>query len=124
MGCGSSAFYTLTLTETSDVTVTVLLDMPSTEPPCPGCPPPSGPMQLNYRAYLETTCGDTTTDLLGSGGYCNYWDPAGGFFGGAQSSTYRSASWPRRRLPSLWNWSRRSRGEWTYRRPGVQTWMK
>lgn len=89
-GCGASAFYTMTIGATSDVDVTVTLDTPPPPiAPCPGCPPPSGPMQLDYRAYLETACGDTATDLLGSGGaYCNYWDPGGSFFGGAQTTTY------------------------------------
>ena len=95
--CGGSAFYSLRLEATSDVTITVRLDTPTPlPPPCPDCPPPSGPMQLVYRAYLEPTCGDTSGDLLGSGAYCNYWDPSGGGgFGGRQESSYS-----RRRVPA------------------------
>jgi hypothetical protein len=96
-GCGGSAFYALRLDATSDVTITVRLDSPTPmPPPCPDCPPPSGPMQLVYRAYLEPTCGETSGDLLGTGAHCNYWDPSGGGgFGGRQESTYS-----RRRVPA------------------------
>ena len=49
--CGASAFYTLTLTGTSDVEVTLRLDTPPPPTPaCPDCPPPSGPMQINPPA--------------------------------------------------------------------------
>jgi hypothetical protein len=95
--CGASAFYTLTLTGTSDVEVTLRLDTPPPPTPaCPDCPPPSGPMQINYRAFLEPVCGERAGELLGGGaGGCNYWDPSGGFFSGLQETTYR-----RRRVPA------------------------
>lgn len=95
--CGASAFYTLTLATTSDVDVTVRLDTPPPPvAPCPGCPLPTGPMQLNYRAFLEPTCGETAGDLFSTAaGSCHYWDPSGGFFSGLQESTYA-----RRRVPA------------------------
>lgn len=95
--CGGSAFYTLTLATTSDVEVTVRLDTPPPPmPACPDCPPPSGPMQINYRAFLEPVCGERAGDLFsGAVGSCNYWDPGGSFFPGQQESTFA-----RRRVPA------------------------
>jgi len=92
-GCGGSAFYTFTLASTSDVEVRVHLEEPMPVAPCPDCPIPEV-QPLNYRAYLEPSCGATTEDLFGGGG-CNYWDPDGGAFGGSQETRYA-----RRRVPA------------------------
>jgi hypothetical protein len=92
-GCGGSAFYTFTLAATSDVDVRVHLEEPVRVAPCPDCPLPEL-QPLNYRAYLESSCGVTTGELFGGTG-CNYWDPSGGVFGGSQETRYA-----RRRVPA------------------------
>lgn len=89
MTCGADAFYTLTLTATSDVDVTVNLhDFAAAPPACPGCPPPEGPREIWYNVYLESTCGDVTTDVGGSTpGSCYTWSPSGGGWGGSRTRT-------------------------------------
>ncbi len=87
MGCGTAAYYTLALGETSDVTVTLNLhDFVAAPPPCPGCPPPEGPREIWYNVYLESTCGDVATDLGGStSGGCYTWSPSGSGWGSSRT---------------------------------------
>ncbi|MDQ3036032.1 MAG: MopE-related protein [Myxococcota bacterium] len=86
--CGAPALWTLALTETSDVTVTVRIHEFSPEPPiCFGCPTPEPPMEIWYNVFVERTCGDATTDLGGEGGGCFTWSPGGGGFGGSRERT-------------------------------------
>lgn len=89
--CGVPAFWSLALTETSDVTITVRLhEFVAEPPPCFGCPAPEPPMEIWYNVFVERTCGDATTDLGGAGGGCSTWRPrdgGGGFFGGSRERT-------------------------------------
>lgn len=70
--CGTSAFYTLVLSEMSDVDLTLELDAPTPPPPDPFCPEctPDSTFEYWFNVYLETTCGDTTTDRGGAGAGC------------------------------------------------------
>jgi hypothetical protein len=88
-GCGSPAFWTLALASTSDVTIRIRLhDLPPEVPPCPGCPVPEPPYQINFNVFFERTCDDETTDVGGAGGGCYTWSPGGGGpFGGSQELT-------------------------------------
>lgn len=89
MPCGAPNFFTLALTETSDVEVTVTLMEPPPPTPVPGCPECTADRMWEYwfRLFLETTCGDTTTDLGGVGSYCRSWSSRGGFFPGSPTET-------------------------------------
>lgn len=91
-GCGTSLFYTFSVTTLSDVNLTMHFDdLPtSTTMTCPGCPPPPPAMhQIWHNLIVERTCGDATTAVsaLTSGSGCYVWDPSGGFFGGARDHT-------------------------------------
>ncbi len=90
MPCGASNFFTLTLTETSDVDVSVTLMEPPPPTPVPGCPEctPGGDWEYWYRIFLETTCGDTSTDLGDGGSWCRTYS-SGGFLGGSGMDTVR-----------------------------------
>jgi hypothetical protein len=90
MPCGASHFFTLAVAETSDVDVTVTLEEPPPPTPVPGCPECTPEHRWDYwfRLFLETTCGDTTTDLNGGGTWCRTWS-SGGFFPGSSSETIR-----------------------------------
>lgn len=88
--CGESNFFTIALTETSDVDVTVTLREPPPPTPVPGCPECTSDRmwQYWYRLFFERTCGDTATDLGGAGTGCLTWSD-GGFFGGSGTYTLR-----------------------------------
>lgn len=86
--CGASNFYGLAISETSDVEVTVTLMDPPPPTPVPGCPECTSDRMWEYwfNAYLETTCGDTTTDLGGAGGGCRVYSNDS-WFGGSPTHT-------------------------------------
>lgn len=86
--CGNSNYHALTLSALSDVTVTVTLDSPPPPTPVPGCPEctPSGEFEYWYNVFLESTCGDPSTDVGGAGSGCYTFGNLGGF-GGSDTRT-------------------------------------
>ncbi|MFO0682285.1 MAG: putative metal-binding motif-containing protein [Sandaracinus sp.] len=87
--CGTSLFYSFSVTETSDVDLTIRLGDLAPPPTCPGCPPTNEMHQIWHNLLVERTCGDAATAVasLSSGSGCYVWDPSGGFFGGSRDHT-------------------------------------
>jgi len=86
--CGEANYFSMTLTELSDVEVTVTLSEPPPPTPVPGCPEctPDGSFEYWFNLFFERTCGDVSTDLAGSGGGCRIFSDDS-FWGGSPSHT-------------------------------------
>jgi hypothetical protein len=77
-GCGASAFWTLEVETTSDVTVTMRIRDLDLTPPCADCPAVPPPMEITHGLFLERTCGDASSDIGGYGELsCFAWRPFG-----------------------------------------------
>jgi hypothetical protein len=77
--CGESVFFTLELTETSDIDVTVTVEEPPPPPPVPGCPECTGEHRWDvwYRMLFDSVC-----DAPSEGAAWCYSYSSFGFFGG------------------------------------------